>query len=199
MSETLTVTDDEVLIASQPSQVLTERIEAVECLHVEVLDECLEAFEAVECLTLDAGEVLLEQIDAVSLIVGAEQGPPGPAGPAGDLYWSYEAAQTLSGHRAVYLMSDNRVDYASPAQKAHVYRLLGITTGAALAGATATVQARGLLIEPSWNFTPDELVYLGANGTLTQSVPTSDYLVVLGMPPAPTQLAINIQPPLRTV
>lgn len=102
------------------------------------------------------------------------------------------AAQALSGHRVVYLVSENDVAYPDQSDYQQVKKILGITKGAALAGAPVEIQTAGVLVEPGWNFLPGD-VWLGASGQLTQVVPASGNLVCVGSAVSPTALQIDIQ------
>lgn len=122
------------------------------------------------------------------------QGPAGSgAGASNPFIVQHLAAAALSGHRAVLLNPGGQAVYASSDQPTAL-AVLGITTGAAASGATAFIQIQGEMVEPSWNWTPQALVFLGLNGLLTQAVPTSGYQVVLGVAQTPTSLFISLEP-----
>jgi len=104
----------------------------------------------------------------------------------------FTAGETLGGHRALYIANDGKAYYADPT--APTSKLLaGITTGAATVGGAAAVQTEGVITEPSWNWTSAGSVWLAASGQLTQTVPTSGYLVQVGVPMGPTKLRIEPQ------
>jgi hypothetical protein len=132
---------------------------------------------------------------------------PGPAGPPGGgaldrVVLTGVAAGPLSGHRAVYRRPDGLIDYASAATPAHFDAPIWITTGAVAAGATATMVAFGEITEASWAWTPARLIFLGAGGALTQTVPSapgSDFLAVLGAAPTPTSMFVNRQPSINLI
>jgi hypothetical protein len=101
------------------------------------------------------------------------------------------AGQALSGHRAVLIAVDNKAYYSNPDATARF--TIGITTGAAALGATATIQLDGEIEEPSWSWSASEIVWLGASGALTQAVPTTGYAFQVGIPMGPTRLRIEPQ------
>jgi hypothetical protein len=87
--------------------------------------------------------------------------------------------------------------YADNTVLSKVNSVLGVTTGAAINGANIQFVRQGTITEPSWSFTPDGLVFLGANGLLTQVPPAAPaFLVVIGCALTATSLRVNIQPPL---
>lgn len=121
---------------------------------------------------------------------------PGESGPDSG---EYTAGAALSGHKVVRL-SGNTALYASNASLSHLGRAVGITTGAASMGAPVTVQHGGELSEPSWNWDVSLPVYLGANGALTQSVPTlaggAVFIQIIGVPTDATTLFIDLREPV---
>ena len=124
-------------------------------------------------------------------------GPQGPQGPAGDgSTFTKIADSNLSGHRAVKAVSGDRVAYVSSGTPTDIGLAIAITTGAAAADATATLRAYGEISEPSWAWTPGP-VFLGVNGVLTQTVPTSGYVQQIGVALSSTKLMVDIRPPIR--
>lgn len=122
-------------------------------------------------------------------------GPAGPAGPAGGEASIYTAAVILGGHRVVYLTSSATLDYADSTNPAHANLVIGITLDAAASGAPVSVQHDGLLIDPSFTFTVG-MVYVGTNGMMTQTPPTSGFLQVVGIAINATTLFVNLQEPI---
>jgi hypothetical protein len=129
--------------------------------------------------------------------VRGETGEPGPPGSATSLLEGPARVGGLSGHQAVYLTNTGVMEYASYDQVDHGDELLGVTPGATSAGLSATAIAFGPLVEPTWNWTVGSPVYLGLNGALTQTYPTSpgaDFSRVIGYPLNSTTLFISCQP-----
>ena len=137
-----------------------------------------------------------EQIIA-TLSVG--QGPSGPAGASAGSSIQKTAAVALSGHRVVLLNSSGQVSYATNLVLANASRVLGVTNGAVSAGALATVVRQGEMVEPSWAWTLDEHIYLGAGGVLTQTAPASPakFLLVVGFPISATSMFVQIGNPIQ--
>lgn len=110
----------------------------------------------------------------------------------------YTAAGDLSGHRAVRLTAQG-VSYPDLAQPGHAGTVIGLTTGAALAGRSVAVQRAGLLIEPSWSWAPDAPVYVGPSGGLTQSparTPGQRWQQIFGRAISPASIYIDPMPPI---
>jgi hypothetical protein len=116
------------------------------------------------------------------------QGPPGSG--AGVLLRT--TTSVINGHRVV-VDSNGSVEYLSLLDLSHGARVLGITQNAALTGDISQVQYSGELVEPSWNWIPDLPVYGTNNGMLTQTPPTSGFVITLGVAMTATSIFINIQ------
>lgn len=114
-------------------------------------------------------------------------GPPGPAGPVGGIATRI-AGENIGGHRAVTVGADGKAYLASPVEP-QAQAVLGVTTGAAAAGASVTVQCAGVLSEASWAWAPGP-VWLSADGVLTQVVPTVGAAVHIGIAGGPTSLTV---------
>lgn len=124
-----------------------------------------------------------------------DAGLQGPPGPTGGTAVERTAGTALGGHRVVRSAGGISVAYASCTQAEHGDDVLGVTLGAAALGAPVLVQTQGELDEPSWSWTPDEPVFLGEDGGLTQEPPAgvdTKFLLVLGFAASSTRLVIRI-------
>jgi hypothetical protein len=149
-------------------------------------------------------ETVIVTADGVEIVSVGLQGPPGPRGPAGPPgppaggQNEYTAAIALSGHRILTTDQAGRAIYADSANPAHVGRIVGLSTGAAAAGAPIIVQLSGEFSEPTWSWSLTCPVYLGAAGHLTQTPPSEagSFSVVVGFPITPTRLFLSIREPI---
>jgi hypothetical protein len=73
---------------------------------------------------------------------------------------------------------------------------LGITTKSATTNANIQVQRSDVIEDNFWSFVPGR-VYLGVNGTLTQTHPTDGFDLQVGVAVSPTRLVLNIQDPIE--
>ena len=159
-----------------------------ECINIVINDENL-------LTTLDTVENIITVIDEESLNFTCEAvGPQGPAGTNANTTITAVAGEDLSGHRAVVLVS-NIAYYADSTDVSHALKVSGITTGAALTSATATIQVNGELTEPSWSWS-DGPIFIGINGQLTQTVPSSGFILEVAKAITSTKILINIKRPL---
>jgi hypothetical protein len=88
-----------------------------------------------------------------------------------DLEINRVAAITLSGHKLVTTNDDGTVRYADASDLDDCLRPIWLTTSAWLEGALTTLTVQGIVVEPTWNWTPGSLIWLGLNGQLTQTIP----------------------------
>lgn len=146
--------------------------------------------------------------DEITLLSEGLQGPEGIQGQKGDKgdpggsEMVRTAAVALSGHRAVLIDGQGKFDYVSADNLLHSSRAVGVTIGAASAGAPANVVMFGEITEPTWTWIPDQPVYLGVNGQLTQTMPVfpaSKFLQVIGIPMTSTSLFVNIGFPITLI
>lgn len=117
------------------------------------------------------------------------------AGGVDNRFVSHVAASALSGNRAVCLDNSGELIYADHATLAHKSKVLGLTTGAISGGATGTVQVAGVMTEAGWAWTPGAAIYLGVNGALTETAPTTGFVLVIGFAETATAIFIDIKEP----
>lgn len=142
--------------------------------------------------------IALETTPELFLITQGEQGPPGRDGAVGASTAAYTAALSLGGHRVVTPNPAGNAVYADNTIINTANAVLGLTVGAAAAGDTVAVQHGGEITEPSWTWTPNNPIYLGINGLLTQTPPTnpSAYSLIIGFPITATKMYIGIREPI---
>jgi hypothetical protein len=122
------------------------------------------------------------------------QGRQGEPGPAGGASVQRTAGSNLSALLAVYELG-GVVRALSADDAVHIDLMLGITLTAAQAGEPVNVQRLGAIEDSGWNWEPGR-VFLGANGALTQTPPTSGFDVLIGSATSPTRIALNLQDPI---
>jgi hypothetical protein len=152
------------------------------CLDIEVEDPSIEMSTSDDTII----------IEAVAGITGA----PGPV----VTQFLVTAGMVLSGHRVVRPQFDGTVVYADNTDLTDAHRPLWLTLGAALLGGQVLVQSYGPVEEPSWSWT-DGAIFLGTNGQLTQTVPTSPaaFLIQVAAPDEPTKLFYDPRDPIALV
>jgi hypothetical protein len=77
----------------------------------------------------------------------------------------------------------------------HFNAVVGINTSASALAYPVQIQITGIVTEPTWTWTPDQMVFLGLNGVLTQTVPSGAlFIQPIGIARTATKLVLNIQP-----
>lgn len=147
-------------------------------------------------LTGGVGSVeIMDPTEAISLLVAPIFAASGSGSSDASNLRTALASIALSGHRVVYITA-NKAAYASSDTPVKARAAIGITTGAASQDALATIQTSGTMVESSWTWT-EGAIYLGPNGVLTQTAPTSGCLVEVGYATKPTEMEIRIQPAIN--
>ncbi len=104
------------------------------------------------------------------------------------------AGEAIGGHRAVYISTVDGKLYYADSTSANSRLLIGITLGAVVALGIGTVQLSGLVVNAAWAWTGSSPVYVGTTGLLTQTAPTSGYVVQVGTPYKGTGLSVAPRP-----
>jgi hypothetical protein len=105
-------------------------------------------------------------------------------------YTALTTGAPVSGHRV--LMSDGagHVIHADPSNTN--YQFAGISTQAASSGATVFVALGGSsIMEPSWSWNPNDILYTGANGALTSTPPTTGVFQQVAVAMTPTTILVQ--------
>ena len=100
----------------------------------------------------------------------------------------------IGGHRAVVYVN-GIIDYASNQTPTHATNVIGISMAAVNAGDTLSIKTIGLLVEPSWSWAVNTPIFVGTNGLLTQTPPTTGFTLIIAMPITPTTIFIKQQSP----
>lgn len=156
---------------------------------------------------LDVSVVTDESLVVVSDCVGVPgaQGPAGPPGEGGGgsgerIEFSVEAGLDLQAFRLVVpRMLEANVRHADPTFLPHSNRPLWITLHAALEGEMVQVVGEGMITNLGWSWTQDP-IYLGPDGTLTQTVPTAPsaaFATQVGYPISPTTMYLSPTPAIE--
>ena len=140
--------------------------------------------------------VTLDALLVTAPVYIGQRGVDGAPGVAGGVVVQCTAGEALGGHRVVVLNAAAAAVYASNAVPEHLHKVLGMTTGAVILGAEVTVQTGGEMVEPTWAWTLDAPIFLGTNGLLTQTEPTTGFSLVVAFPVTATKIFIKLREPL---
>lgn len=128
---------------------------------------------------------------SVDLDFGGPTGPPGPEGPAGGTSETYPAGQNLSAGRVV-IIDGGEAFYFQPSDPTHAGRAFGVTITSALTGEDVDIQTAGVVTDVAFVFSGDLPVWVGADGELSTTVPTSGLLQQAGSAVAANSLRLNL-------
>jgi hypothetical protein len=143
------------------------------------------------CLHTDTGD-LEENLDGAWTVIGNLKGPAGAPGAPGVAGTSVVAAVALGGHRAITVFGQ----YAEPGDE---NVLAGITTGAVNMGDTAYAIRDGIIVEPSWSWTPGLPIFIASGGILTQSPPTSAKIRRVAWAMSSTTINVDFYPAIELI
>ena len=108
------------------------------------------------------------------------------------------ASTSLSALRCITTDGSGLAKYATHDSLANAV-VIGISTTAASTGQNITIKTSGQITDASWNWTKGS-IYLGANGSLTQTAPTGGSIIVhVAKAITATTLIIDIDTIIQTV
>lgn len=102
---------------------------------------------------------------------------------------------SLGGHRVVVVF-DSSIDYADKDNPSHTQIVSGITTSAVNIGEDVLVTISGDVEEVSWTWELNKPIFLGNNGLMTQTVPSTGFLLQIGYPVSATKMIVDIKMPI---
>ena len=114
----------------------------------------------------------------------------------GDAVTTATASISLSALRAVILDNAGQFAYADRANPDHAYRVAGILPYAIPQGTEGVAYRLGEISDAVWNWVRGSPIYLGTNGQLTQTPPTTGILLVLAQPVSPTVINLQLPSPI---
>lgn len=147
--------------------------------------------ESTLVVTNPTSNVIVSEISNTELINSAQQGPAGPPGPDGTGAVVVTAGEALGGGRVVMHENDEAF-YSSSDVQSSMDKVIGVTIGAVIIGAESNVRASGELIDSSWSWASGP-IYNGLNGIMTQTVPSTGFVLQIATALSPTKILINIK------
>jgi len=144
-------------------------------------------------------KMIVEQVNSEGLVAGQSMtleviggtGPAGPPGPAGGDMLDLPANGAIGGHKAICNDNGSAI-YADNTDLSTAHTFVGISYNAAADGDTVSIVTARAVTEVTWNWTPQQPIYIGKDGTLTQAAPTSGYIRRIGF--AQTATTVFVQP-----
>lgn len=116
--------------------------------------------------------------------------------PEGDIMRKI-CAENVGGHRMVTVDSNGEILHADKDLILDGKQTIGMTLQAALAGSECEIAISGdEVIEPSWNWITTSSIYLGDDGILTQTAPTTGFVLIVAVPLTSTSIRVRIEMPI---
>lgn len=106
------------------------------------------------------------------------------------------AGENLGGQRAVTIDGLLTVRYSDPLNLLNRHVAIGITRYAVVSGDAVDIQTEGIMTDPSWSWTPDQDIYVGPSGALTQTYPLSGYALPIATAISATSIFIDRREPV---
>lgn len=101
----------------------------------------------------------------------------------------------VGGHRIIVGLSTG-YELADNTNLDHFGKVLGITTSATNGVNSTNLITGNYLTEQSWSFALGN-IFVGTNGMLTQTVPTVGFIQQIATAISPTEIIVNIKPPIK--
>lgn len=153
---------------------------------------------ASKVVEIDTPRAVVAVSPQIRIVQVAQQGPPGTGGDPQEVT-DYAAGEALSANKVVMLdPADGKLYYASSADVADKNSIVGITKAAYSVDETATVIAWGPKTNNTWAWDTDSdpALYLGSAGALTQTAPTSGFVIPVGFVVSATEIFVKIGTPI---
>lgn len=135
----------------------------------------------------------VEQSTGGSLPIVPSTLESGVAANAGRILVRRTASVTIGSFRVVMEQTDGTLKYPSLTTIGDDGKVIGITTTTVMAGSATNVVTFGEIQSSGWDFAPGP-VYVGENGTLVQTQPTTGWVVKIGTALSSTRLNVDIDP-----
>lgn len=111
----------------------------------------------------------------------------------------FEAGEIISALRVIRISSLGRAVKASSANIADINRAIAVSITAASQGQNIITVTNGEIENAQWSWTPSAPIYLGVDGTLTQTPPTTGFLQIIGNAETATKIKVNIQQAIKLI
>ena len=119
---------------------------------------------------------------------------PSAASGSSDVVYVASAGEVIDQYAPVFVAFDGKVYMATNTDVASMHRVCGVATNAATMNQPVTILRMGTISSPMWAFT-DAPAFVG-NKLITQTVPTTGYTLVVGVPVGMTTLLVKIETPV---
>lgn len=122
----------------------------------------------------------------------------GAGGTTNSIIITKTAGETISALKAVYVKLSDGLAYVASSAATNVEALvIGIAISSGNAGDLITIVTSGEVVDAGWSWSSNGEVYLSSNGSVTTTVPSDNYHVVLGKILTNNSIAVAIEPSIK--
>jgi hypothetical protein len=125
------------------------------------------------------------------------RGPAGPTGPAGSATLPMNCGEDILVNRLVY--ATGGLIYHADKDTPSKTKVIGLSTQSVSSGGSVEILTFGEKFDGSFGFPSSGNLWLGSNGQLVTTAPTSGTLVLVGTITSASSLIINIQQGLKLI
>lgn len=143
----------------------------------------------------DDNQIVISQAQGIEGI----QGPQGDHGESGALNVTVPSNIPILNGYTVVAMNNSQLVIADNTDLNLINKIIGITKTSASAGESVIVMCSGGHLTGLAGLTIGGKIYLSSNGTITQTIPTSGFVIQLGTALSATSIAVNITSAILTI
>jgi len=101
--------------------------------------------------------------------------------------------------KAVVINMERNIELADSNNDDHIQSLIGVTVSKGELGIDIPVRFLGKVSNENWTWIMDQPIFLGTNGELTQEVPTTGFIKVIGNPSDNHTIWVNPETSIKLV
>lgn len=151
--------------------------------------------------------ILIEKIPNQPFEITVVESPPiqidpvgmrGPAGPPGESTGLIirPSATALSGGRVVAINAIGQLIYADQSNIGLVGAIMGVLRNAIAIAADGTVITAGIVIDPTWTWTPQQPLFLDGLGFLSHAPPLQGILQQVAIALSSIEILVDLKSPI---
>jgi hypothetical protein len=153
------------------------------------------------------GITILDRRDFIPMVYRSEASaeteqlpkPPIPDIPSGSLVSKYKAAITIAQFKVVHLTNTSNVVNLASNTTSATAPVIAIAMQAVGVNQIGSFMKNGEITNPSWNWQLNKPIFLGTNGDLTQTPPTTPYTIIQKVAFPVSAQTIEFNPSLYTI
>lgn len=175
------------VVVTQPA-VTTSSVQTLTTIETVQTELTLQLYKPTEVILSQARSDITILLDASCRMVSATPLPD---------YAFYLSGEDIPPYTAVYQGDDGLIYKLTPdVVDTRALQAKGISLNLVQTGDRVQTQLSGELFNVDWNWSPEDAVYVGLEGQLTQEIPTQNLFLRVGTALNPTTLFIDLEEPV---